>query len=88
VVTVTIGDDKAGIARSNELSNEALGGIQQALTSLEEAQGMLMQVTEGSGRPEFSEAAGLLGQAISELGEVSQQVSGAIQSADGGAAAL
>lgn len=85
---MSIGDDKAGIARSNELSNEALGGIQQALTSLEEAQGMLMQVTEGSGRPEFSEAAGLLGQAISELGEVSQQVSGAIQSADGGAAAL
>lgn len=78
----SIEEVRAGVAASNEKSNEGLGAVQQAHACLEEAQGMLMTATEGSGQGDVSEANGLLAQAVNSLDEVRQQVSAAISAAE------
>ena len=72
----SIEEVRAGIAAANEQANEGLGALQQAHSSLEQAQGALMRATEGSGQADVSEANGLLAQAVDSIEEVRQQVSG------------
>ena len=78
----SIDEVRAGIMASNEKANEGLGAVQHAHASLEEAQGMLMRATEGSGQADVSEANGLLAQAVNDLDEVRQQVTAAISAAE------
>lgn len=79
----SIEEVRAGIAAANEKANEGLGALQQAHASLEQAQGTLMQATEGSGQGDVSTANGLLAQAVGSIEEVRQQVSAAISEAEG-----
>jgi hypothetical protein len=79
----SIEEVRAGITQANEMASESLGAIQQAHSSLEQAQGLLMQATEGSNQGDVSEANGLLAQAVDSLAEVQQQVSAAIQASEG-----
>ena len=46
----SIEEVRAGINAANDKANESLGALQQAHASLEQAQGELMRVTEGSGQ--------------------------------------
>ena len=69
--------------RREREANEGLGALQQAHASLEQAQGALMQATEGSGQADVTEANGLLAQAVSSIEEVRQQVSAAISGVGG-----
>ena len=78
----SIEEVRAGIARANESANESLGALQQAHASLEQAQGALMRVTEGSGQADVTEANGLLAQAVGSIEEVRQQVSAAISASE------
>ncbi len=84
----SIEEVRAGIAQANEMASESLGAIQQAHASLEQAQGALLRITEGSSQADVSEANGLLAQAVGSLNEVQQQVSAAIQASEGVAARL
>ena len=59
----SIEEVRAGIAAANDKASESLGALQQAHSSLEQAQGTLMRATEGSGQADVSEANGLLAQA-------------------------
>ena len=79
----SIEEVRAGIAAANEKASESLGALQQAQSSLEQAQGELLQVTEGSGQTDVSEANGLLAQAVSSVTEVQQSVQAAIQASEG-----
>ena len=79
----SIDEVRGGIMAANESANEGLGAIQQAHASIEQAQGMLMRATEGSGQADVSEANGLLAQAVNSLEEVRQQVAAAIAAAEG-----
>ena len=84
----SIEEVRAGIARANESANESLGALQQAYALLEQAQGALMQATEGSGQADVTEANGLLAQAVGTINEVQQQVSAAIRASEDVAARL
>jgi hypothetical protein len=84
----SIEEVRAGINLANEKATESLGALQQAHTSLEQAQGLLMRATEGSAQSDAPEATGLLTQAIGSITEVQQAVSAAIQAADGVAGRL
>ncbi len=84
----SIEEVRAGIGQANEKAQESLGALQQAQSSLEEAQGMLMQATEGSAQSDAPEANGLLSKAIGSITEVQQDVQAAIQAAEGVAARL
>jgi hypothetical protein len=79
----SIEEVRAGIALANEKASESLGSLQQAHSSLEQAQGALMRVTEGSAQSDVSEANGLLAQAVGSILEVQQAVASAIQAAEG-----
>lgn len=79
----SIEEVRAGIGLANDKASESLGALQQAHSSLEQAQGALMRVTEGSGQADVSEANGLLAQAVGSILEVQQAVSAAIQVAEG-----
>ncbi len=79
---------RAGIALANDKASESLGALQQAHSALEQAQGMMLRVSEGSGQADVSEANGLLAQAVGSVVEVQQAVSAAIQASEGVAARL
>jgi hypothetical protein len=74
---------RAGIAASNESANSGLGALQQTHADLEQAQGALMQATEGSGQGDVSDALGMYAQAIANVEETRQMVSAAISAAEG-----
>ncbi len=79
----SIEEVRAGIALANDKASESLGALQQAHSSLEQAQGALLRVTEGSGQGDVSEANGLLAQAIGSITEVQQAVAAAISASEG-----
>jgi hypothetical protein len=79
----SIEEVRAGIAQANDKASESLGALQQAHSSLEQAQASLAHVTEGSAQADVSEANGLLTQAVSSIGEVQQAVQAAIQASEG-----
>jgi hypothetical protein len=79
---------RAGIALANDKATESLGALQQAHSALEQAQGMMLRVSEGSGQADVSEANGLLAQAVGSVLEVQQAVAAAIQASEGVAARL
>jgi hypothetical protein len=68
----SIEEVRAGIALANDKASESLGALQQAHSSLEQAQGALLRATEGSGQADVSEANGLLAQAVGSISEVQQ----------------
>ena len=72
-----------GIGQANDKAQESLGALQQAHSSLEQAQGLLQRSTEGSSQADVPEANGLLPQAIGSINEVQQNVQAAIQAAEG-----
>jgi hypothetical protein len=84
----SIEEVRAGIALANDKASESLGALQQAHSSLEQAQGALMRVTEGSSQADVNDANGLLAQAVGAIQEVQQSVAAAIQAAEGVAARL
>jgi hypothetical protein len=84
----SIDEVRAGIALANDKASESLGALQQAHSSLEQAQGVLMRVTEGSAQADVSDANGLLAQAVGSILEVQQAVAAAIQAAEGVAGRL
>jgi hypothetical protein len=79
----SIEEVRAGIAAANDQASESLGALQQAHSSLEQAQGQLMAATEGSGQADVTEANGLLAQAVNTITEVQQSVQAAIQASEG-----
>lgn len=79
----SIEEVRAGIALANDKASESIGALQQAHSSLEQAQGALMRVTEGSTQADVSEANGLLAQAVGSIAEVQQAVAAAIQASEG-----
>lgn len=79
----SIEEVRAGIALANEKASESLGALQQAHASLEQAQGALMRVTEGSAQSDVSEANGQLAQALGSIAEVQQAVKSAISTSEG-----
>jgi hypothetical protein len=84
----SIDEVRAGIAQANEKAQESLGALQQAHSSLEQAQASLMHVTEGSTQADADEARGMIAQAVQTVLEVQQSVAAAIQAAEGVAARL
>ena len=84
----SIEEVRAGILSANDKASESLGALQQAHSSLEQAQGELARVTEGSGQADVSEANGLLAQAVTSVTEVQQSVQAAIQASEGVAGRL
>ncbi len=79
----SIEEVRAGIGLANDKASESLGALQQAHSSLEQAQGLLQRATEGSSQADAPEATGLLTQAIGSINEVQQNVQAAIQAAEG-----
>jgi len=79
---------RAGIALANDKASESLGALQQAHSALEQAQGMMLRISEGSAQADVSEANGLLAQAVGSVVEVQQAVAAAIQAAEGVASRL
>ena len=79
----SIEEVRAGIAAANEKATEGLGALQQAHAALEQAQGTLMRVTDGSGQTDVSDATGLLAQAVGSIEEVRQQVAAAVSASEG-----
>ena len=65
----SIEEVRAGIGQANDKAQESLGALQQAHSSLEQAQGLLQQTTDGSTQADVTEANGLLQQAISSIDE-------------------
>ena len=79
----SIDEVRAGIGLATDKASESLGALQQAHSSLEEAQSLLLRATDGSTQADAPEATGLLAQAIGSITEVQQSVSAAIQAAEG-----
>ena len=84
----SIEEVRAGIGLAKDKAEESLGALQQAHSSLEEAQGLLTRATEGSSQADAPEANNLLAKAIDSITEVQQAVQGAVQTAEGVAARL
>lgn len=79
----SIDEVRAGIGNATDKAQESLGALNQANSSLEEAQGLLSRAVEGSGQADAQEATGHLSQAIGAISEAQQNVQAAIQAADG-----
>jgi hypothetical protein len=79
----SIDEVRAGIALANEKASESVGALQQAHAALEEAQAMLMQVTEGSGQADVAEANGFVAQALGAVADSQQAVKAAIAASEG-----
>ncbi len=79
---------RASIAVANDKASESIGALQQAHSALEQAQGMLLKASEGSTQSDFSEANGLLTQAVGSVREVQQAVHAAINASESAAARL
>jgi hypothetical protein len=79
---------RAGIARANAQATEGIAALQQASSSLEQAQGALTLVTQGSDHADAGQANALLADALRTVGEAAQSVNTAISKAESYAAAL
>jgi hypothetical protein len=79
----SIEEVRAGIALANDKASESIGALQQAHSSLEQAQGAVLRVTEGSAQADVSDANALLANAVGSILEVQQAVAAAIQAAEG-----
>lgn len=79
---------RAGIARANQQATESIAALQQASSALEQAQGSLTMVTQGSGHSDAEQANSLLADAVRSVGEIAQTVNAAISKAESYAAAL
>ncbi|MGH3613452.1 MAG: hypothetical protein ACRDRK_12845 [Pseudonocardia sp.] len=79
----SIEEVRAGIALANDKASESISALEQAHSSLEQAQGALRRVTEGSAQADVSEANGLLAQAVGSIVDVQRAVSAAIQASEG-----
>jgi hypothetical protein len=79
----SIDEARAAIMAGIEKENEALGAMQSAQASLEEAQNMLLQGTEGSNQGEADQAHAQLADAMSKIDEACQQVASTLQEFEG-----
>jgi hypothetical protein len=79
----SIEEVRAGIAAANEKANEALGAINVAHSKMEEAQGMLARVTEGSGQVDVTTALGLAAQTVNDLEQSRAQITALISESEG-----
>jgi hypothetical protein len=79
---------RAGIAQANEQASNSIAALQQASSALEQAQGALTMVTQGSAQPDAEQANGLLAQAVRAITEATQSVTAAISTAESYAARL
>lgn len=78
-----IEEARAEIMAANESANEGLGALQQAHTSLVDAQNGLRHGTEGSHQAEADQAHAQLADAINKIDEAQQQVAAALQEFEG-----
>lgn len=74
---------RAGIAAANEKLNEALGAVNQAHDAAEEAQGMFITATEGSGQGDVTSAVSMVAQSVNDLEAVRGYISAAMSEAEG-----
>jgi hypothetical protein len=79
---------RAGIQLANQKAAESIAALQQAGQAIEQAQGALINATQGSAQSDAEQASGLLAQAVSTLGDVARNVTAAISTAEGYAARL
>jgi len=79
---------RASIALANDKASESLGALQQAHSALEQAQGLMLRVSQGSAQADVSETNGLLAQAVGGIVEVQQAVAAAIRASEGVASRL
>lgn len=79
---------RAGIALANRQASESIAALRQASSALEQAQGALTMVTQGSAQPDAEQANGLFAQAARAIGEAAQTVSAGISTAESYAARL
>lgn len=79
----SIDEVRAGIALANEKASESVGALQQAHVALEQAQGVLLRVTEGSGQDDVAQANGFLAQALGAVADGQQAVKAAIAASEG-----
>lgn len=75
----SIDEARAAIMGGIEEENKALGSLQSAKASLEDAQNMLMQGTQGSNQGEADQAHAQLADAIAKIDEACQQVASTLQ---------
>jgi hypothetical protein len=74
---------RGGILSAKEKSNEALGAVNEAHSKMEEAQGMLARVTEGSGQIDVTTALGLAAQSVNDLEQCRMQISALLSESEG-----
>jgi uncharacterized phage infection (PIP) family protein YhgE len=77
-----------GITQANQVAKESVPALQQARSSLESAQSVLHQATEGSQQNDAEQSYALLAQAISQIEEAQNSVEAAISTAEGYATRL
>lgn len=82
-VSGNIGEVRAGVAAAIEKANEALGAVNEALSKMEEVQGMLARVTEGSGQVDVTTALGLAAQTVNDLDQSRAQISALMSESEG-----
>lgn len=78
----SIEEVRAGIAAANDQASQSLGALQQAHSSIEQAQGIMMRVSQGSAQADVSEVNGMLAHAAGSVMEVQQMVASAIRTAE------
>jgi hypothetical protein len=83
-----IGEVRSGLALAADHASESLGALQLAHASLEQSQGALLRVAEGSVQADVGEASGLLTRAIAATLEAQQAAAAAVQASEGIAARL
>lgn len=85
---MSLQDVRAEIAAAVEKLNESLGATNQAHAAAEEAQGMLIRATEGSGQADVTNAVSMAAQSVNDLETVRAQLSACIGEAEGVAGRL
>lgn len=78
----SIEEVRAGIAAANDQASQSLGALQQAHSSIEQAQGIMMRVSQGSAQADVSDVNGMLAHAAGSVIEVQQMVTSAIRTAE------
>jgi hypothetical protein len=84
----SIEEVRDGIAQANDKASESMGALDQARSSIEEAQRALQQVTEGSSQSDVEQANAYYAEAASKIDDVQQAINAAIEAAEGVAARL
>jgi flagellar hook-basal body complex protein FliE len=79
----SVDEVRAGIGQANEKAKESFAALQQAISSLEQAQAALAAATQGSQQGDADQAKSLLANATRAIGEAQQSVTAAIDTADG-----